>query len=213
MTSPGTPHGSEPESSSGYEYPSLENSAPRPDVTPATPPYSPPPAYSPQTPPATGTEWPYPDPQAPAAGYPPLPPQGYPSTPGYPPPYPQTSPDSAYPPAYPAAGGYPPPSGYPPPGGYPGYGYPGYADPYGYGADPSSTNGLAIGSLIASIFGLFTCGAGSLVGIILGVIALGQLKSNPQQGRGLAIAGIVVGGALIGLWVILMLIGALSGPS
>lgn len=112
------------------------------------------------------------------------------------------------PPAYggyeaPAAFGQPgPPPGYPGfPGGYPG-GYPPppppeYGVPYpgGYGpamAPPAGTNSLAVFSLVASVIGLL-CGVGSIVGIVLGVIALNQVKRTGQQGYGLAVAGIAVG--------------------
>jgi len=51
---------------------------------------------------------------------------------------------------------------------------------------------MAIGSLAASAIGLL-CGIGSIVGIVLGFIALGQIKKTGQAGHGLAVAGIAVG--------------------
>ena len=51
---------------------------------------------------------------------------------------------------------------------------------------------MAIASLVASVVGLL-CGIGSIVGIVLGVLALSQIKQSPQGGYGLAVAGIVVG--------------------
>lgn len=127
-----------------------------------------------------------------------------------------SSPAYGSPPSYPPAdfqsGGYPPPppGGYPPPPGYGaapggygaqsgGYGYPppGYGDYAGaYGAPSTKTNGLAIGSLVASALGLL-CGIGSIVGIVLGIIALNQVKQRNEGGRGLAIAGIAVGAATL----------------
>ena len=56
----------------------------------------------------------------------------------------------------------------------------------------SGTNGLAIGSLVLSLLGLF-CGIGSIVGVILGFIARGQIKRTGQGGNGMALAGIVIG--------------------
>lgn len=51
------------------------------------------------------------------------------------------------------------------------------------------TNGLAIASLAIS---LACCGP---IGMILGFIAIGQINSDPsQKGKGLATAGIIVGG-------------------
>lgn len=62
-----------------------------------------------------------------------------------------------------------------------------------------STNGLAIASLVCSIAGLFTCGIGAILGVIFGHIALGQVKQSGEEGRGLALAGVIVGWVFIGL--------------
>lgn len=108
----------------------------------------------------------------------------------YPPPppgnYPPPPPGGSYPPP-PPGGSYPPPGGpgsYPPPGGYGGF------EP----APTPSNNNLAIASLVCSVIGLF-CGIGSIVGIILGFVAINQIKQTGQAGRGLALAGIIVGAA------------------
>jgi hypothetical protein len=50
---------------------------------------------------------------------------------------------------------------------------------------------LAIASLVASV--IWLCGLGSIAGIVMGVIALNQVKHTGEHGRGLAIAGIAVG--------------------
>ena len=95
----------------------------------------------------------------------------------------------------------PPPYGQPPPG-YgqppPGYGQPAYGQ--GYPAQ-QGTNGLAIASLITAFF----CGP---LGLIFGFIALSQIKSRGQQGRGLAIAGIII--AIVGMVLGVILIAARS---
>ncbi|WP_081396091.1 DUF4190 domain-containing protein [Mycobacterium colombiense] len=81
------------------------------------------------------------------------------------------------------------PPGYP--GGY--YPTPDYQGGYGPpGPHRAGTNGLAIASLIAAFTGLL-CGIGSIVGIVLGAIALDQIKRTRQDGFGLAVAGIVIG--------------------
>jgi Domain of unknown function (DUF4190) len=65
---------------------------------------------------------------------------------------------------------------YPPYGQYPGQGYP----------QPSGgTNGLAIASLVLAFF----C---SLAGLVCGIIALNQIRDRNQEGRGIAIAGIII---------------------
>lgn len=119
-----------------------------------------------------------------------------------PPAYGGYEPPSAFPPSGQpgfAPPGYPPTPGYPPPAGYvPTYAPPPeYGPPYpgGYGAPmapPDGTNSLAVFSLVASAVGLL-CGVGSIIGIVLGAIALNQIKRTGQQGRGLAVTGIVVG--------------------
>lgn len=91
----------------------------------------------------------------------------------------------------------------------PGYGYPTYVYPGTRG-----TNGLAIGSMVVSIVGALTfwCyglgGVFGLVGAILGHVALHQVRSHGDQGRGMAIAGVVIGWLAVALAIgVLILIG------
>lgn len=79
----------------------------------------------------------------------------------------------------------------PPPASY-GYQSGPYAAPGYYGPPAKSTNGLAIASLICSLAGLLTC-LSAPVGIVLGHIALSQIKREGSNGRGLAIGGLVIG--------------------
>lgn len=139
------------------------------------------------------------DPYAPVdypTSYPPLPPV-------YPPP-----PVGAYPP--PPVGAYPPPSAAGYPSGYPGYpGYPGYfADPYDpyRPGKPPGTNGKAIAALLTALIGLIFCGVPSIVGLVLGIIAMRETKHTGQDGYGLALAGTIVGAVVIALWAIYLLI-------
>jgi hypothetical protein len=60
---------------------------------------------------------------------------------------------------------------------------------------------LAIASLVASV--IWLCGIGSIAGIVMGVIALSQVKHSGENGQGLAIAGIAVGAATLVLGFIL----------
>jgi Domain of unknown function (DUF4190) len=126
----------------------------------------------------------------PAADYPPTPypPSNYP--PGYPARYP--------PPGY---GGSPARYGPPPsyPGQYPGgyYRPPDYPGVYGpQGEMQPGMNRLAIASLISSFTGLFCC-IGGILAIVLGAIALDQIKRTRQDGYALAVAGIVIGVATL----------------
>lgn len=56
------------------------------------------------------------------------------------------------------------------------------------------TSGLAVASLICGIGGICTCGLSGLVGIVLGIMAMGRIRRSAGQlgGRGLAVAGLVV---------------------
>jgi len=77
---------------------------------------------------------------------------------------------------------------------------PQYAQPYGAPAQPG-WNVMAIVAFIASFFI-------SILGIILGFIALSQIKRTGEQGRGLALAGIIIGfvslilGIIVGIIII-----------
>lgn len=59
-------------------------------------------------------------------------------------------------------------------------------------------NGLAIAGFIVSIASFFICGISSIVGLILSIVGLVQIKNSikagvPQRGNGFAIAGLVCG--------------------
>jgi hypothetical protein len=146
------------------------------------------PITGPDAPASTGYEPPsgYPPPGYASSSYPPPPPGYATQQPGYQPP---TPPQGGYPPQY----GGPYPSSAPPPPQFGGQPYPGG---YNYPNPQAGTNTMAISSLVASVIGLL-CGIGSIVGIVLGVVALNQIKQTRQAGYGLAIAGIVVGVATL----------------
>lgn len=69
------------------------------------------------------------------------------------------------------------------------------SQPYGPapGAPPSrqKTNGLAVASLILGI--LWVWWVGSVLAVIFGHVALSQIKKTGAAGRGLAVAGLVLG--------------------
>ena len=93
----------------------------------------------------------------------------------------------------------PPPYGaYPPPpqGAYPGYyGYPQYPQ-------PQPTNTLAIVSLVCAF--LF-----APLGIIFGHMSMSQIKKTGEEGRGLAIAGLVVGYMITILTIVVVVLSVL----
>jgi hypothetical protein len=62
----------------------------------------------------------------------------------------------------------------------------------------TGTNGLAIASLVLGIIG------GVFLAVIFGFVALSQIRKRPQNGRGLAIAGLIISG----LWVLIFCVTA-----
>jgi hypothetical protein len=64
----------------------------------------------------------------------------------------------------------------------------------------SSTNGLAIASLVAAVFWLWWIG--SALAVVFGHVALHQIARSGQSGRGLAITGLVLG--YVGLAVLVL---------
>jgi uncharacterized protein DUF4190/uncharacterized protein DUF4339 len=66
------------------------------------------------------------------------------------------------------------------------------------------TEPLAIWSLVLSLVGLFCCGfVVGIGGVVCGHLALSKLQRAPQlQGRGLAIAGLIIGYLAIVFWLI-----------
>jgi hypothetical protein len=67
------------------------------------------------------------------------------------------------------------------------------------------TNGLAIAALVLGILWLYW--VGSILAVIFGHIALSQIRHTRQGGRGLAIAGLVLGYVGLGLLVLLIVVG------
>ena len=116
------------------------------------------------------------------------------------------SPNAPQQPTYGQQPGYSAPSAYPsaPPsqpyqgGAYPSGGYGGYAA-------PPRNNTMAIVALVAGIGGLTILpGVASLVAVICGHIGLGQISRTNEGGRGMGIAGLIMGyvgviGAVIGV--------------
>ena len=61
-------------------------------------------------------------------------------------------------------------------------------------AQPAPTSGLAIASLVLGIIGIFTCGLTALIGLILGIVAMRQVRKSHGTigGGGIALAGTIV---------------------
>ena len=71
--------------------------------------------------------------------------------------------------------------------------------------DFTRLNTLAVVSLAAAISGV-----GALIAVITGHVSLAQLKRSGESGRGLAIAGLVVGYLHIAFWIIFVALGVIS---
>lgn len=167
---------------------------------------------SPVDPPPEG---PYPppfDPQAPV-DYPDYP--GYPDQPAFGAPPGAAPPPPPVPPMPP---GYVPPTGYPPlpPPGYPPFPPPTgpVYDPYSqyqYGVPPGQ-NGPSIAALVCSLLGvpMCMCFLPSLAAILLGIIGIQQTGRTGQSGRGLAVAGLVIGATTLLLGILVTFGGGLT---
>lgn len=164
----------------------MSDNTPENPSNPAVPPHSGEPAQPVQPsaypPPAYGT------PPQPQYAAPQAPPYGTPQPPQYG--APQAQPYGApQPPQYGA-----PQSPYGSAPQYPQSPY-GAAQPYGAYAAVPKTNVLAVLSMIASIVGALWIlpFIGSLAGVIMGHISLKQLSTSGEKGRGMALAGVIVG--------------------
>ncbi|MEV6479062.1 DUF4190 domain-containing protein [Streptomyces sp. NPDC051576] len=132
-----------------------------------------PPPPDPQVPPTQGPEGPAPLPQAPFNPYAP----------------PSPSPYAPYPQAAPAPQGPPSPYG-PQPYQTWGQGY----SPYN---NPAPLNGMSVAALV---LGILCCIPG--VGLVLGLIALNQIKKRGERGRSMAAAGMVLSAFGLMVWVL-----------
>ncbi len=105
----------------------------------------------------------------------------------------------------------PPPATPTPPPGTPTYGQ--EATGYGYQAKPG-TNGLAVASLVLGIAQIFICIIGGILALVFGYIARRQIDESggTQGGRGMAVAGIILGWIGIGLgiaYIVIVVIAAI----
>jgi len=71
--------------------------------------------------------------------------------------------------------------------------------PIGALSPTAKTSALAVTSLVLGILGVLTCGATSLFGLIVGIIAMVKVANSggALRGKGLALAGVIVSGILL----------------
>jgi hypothetical protein len=73
------------------------------------------------------------------------------------------------------------------------------------------TNGLAIAALCCSLAGLVPLAA--MAAVVLGIVALNQLRDRVQRGKGMAITGIVLGALWLFGWVAFVVAVGTDGPA
>jgi hypothetical protein len=106
---------------------------------------------------------------------------------------------------------YPP---YQPAGASPSYPpAPGYWQQPGYPAMPQqrTTDGLAIASMVLGI--VWVWWIGSILAVIFGHIALRRIAREGKAGRGMAIAGLVLGYVGVGILALLIIVGVISAAT
>jgi hypothetical protein len=71
-------------------------------------------------------------------------------------------------------------------------------------AHARKTNGLAIASMVLGIASIIPpLAICSIPAIIMGAIALNQIKKDPSlDGRGMALAGVIIGSIFLALWIL-----------
>jgi Domain of unknown function (DUF4190) len=79
--------------------------------------------------------------------------------------------------------------------------------------DPG-TNAFAVASFVIGVVGVFVFFLPNILAAVFGHVALNQIKTSGASGKGLAIAGLVLGWIGVALWSlvgVLVLIGLASG--
>lgn len=77
--------------------------------------------------------------------------------------------------------------------------------PPAYQASQAPTNVLAVVGFVLSLLGF------NIIAIILGAVALSQIKRTGERGRGFAIAAIIIGAAAFIVITVLLVIGLVAG--
>jgi hypothetical protein len=69
-----------------------------------------------------------------------------------------------------------------------------YPSPPGYGYSPPQNNGLAVASMIAGILAWIAAPVvAAVAAVVMGHMALGQIKRTGEAGGGMALAGLILG--------------------
>jgi hypothetical protein len=80
---------------------------------------------------------------------------------------------------------------------------------YWAGGQPQSgTNAFAVASFVLGLLGAF--GITLVLSVIFGILSLGQIRRQPQRGKGLAIAGLCLSGLWVAIFVAVFVAAALT---
>lgn len=142
--------------------------------------------------PGPGQDHPYP---APGQPYPGQPYPGQPFAPGQP-----QQPDAAHQPDGAYQPGQPFPAGQPYQPYQPGQPYPPQPQP-----PAGATDSVSVGALITGVLG------GGVIALVLGILGLRRTANGARRGRGMAIAGTVLGGVGILVWLLVVVLIATAG--
>jgi hypothetical protein len=87
--------------------------------------------------------------------------------------------------------------------------------PYGFSqpwdSSRRATNGMAIASMVLGI--LWVWWIGSILALVFGYIGLNQIQQRNEQGRGMAIAGVVLGWVGVGTGIIVLILALIGAAS
>lgn len=75
----------------------------------------------------------------------------------------------------------------------------------------SGTDGFAIASLVLSLLGFI--GICAILGVIFGLVALNRIGKTQRGGRGMAIAGTVIGGGWLVLTILVVIAISIAGSN
>lgn len=72
------------------------------------------------------------------------------------------------------------------------------------------SNGMAVAGFVISLVSLLCCGGLSFLGLVFSIIGLVNAKNCDGDGKGLAIAGIIISSLFVIIFIILMALGVLA---
>ncbi len=77
----------------------------------------------------------------------------------------------------------------------------------------SGTNVLALIGFILSLVGIISCGSTTIFGLVLSIVGLTQVNKTKENGKGFAIAGIIVSSVILLIWICVLVVGLVSDSS